>query len=308
MQVHLAQFEGPLDLLLYLIRKDEMDIYDIPIHRITLQYLEYLKNLKNINLDSAGEFVAMAASLIQIKARMLLPSYDEEGEVIEEDPRKPLVQRLLEYQKYQEAGKQLYDRPILNRDVFKRGKKEDFEELEGDLLLEENALFSLISCYRLVVKRAEKATHKVSGKMQSIAARIMAMAKKLIPGQKVGLRSLIEAESENPMRQLVITFISSLELAKMGLLRLFQEEEKELQLEAIQEIREDLLTKVDEYETNLDVIELAEEAEILSEEQPQQLMLATDEIPTIENFSTDDSFEDAASDEEIEKAERDLEL
>ena len=103
MLVQLDQFEGPLGLLLYLIRKEEMDIYDIEIHRITSQYLSYIKQLPSLDLEQAGEFCAMAASLIQIKSKMLLPNYDENGEEIEEeDPRKPLVQKLLEYQKYQE--------------------------------------------------------------------------------------------------------------------------------------------------------------------------------------------------------------
>src|ERR1700742_1402212 len=119
--VHLEQFEGPLGLLLYLIRQEEMDIFDIDIHQITRQYLEYIKTMRHLDLEVAGEFVAMAATLLHIKSRMLLPQHDmEEGEEVQ-DPRKELVQKLVEYQKIQELSKQLYERPLLRRDVWPRG-------------------------------------------------------------------------------------------------------------------------------------------------------------------------------------------
>src|SRR6185369_16660831 len=121
LQVQLDKFEGPLSLLLYLIKKNELDIYDIPITEITQQYLEYIKIMKELNLEVAGEFVAMAATLIYIKSRMLVTQYDEHGEEIKEDPRKELVQKLLEYQKFQKAGKDLYKRPLIGRDIWLRG-------------------------------------------------------------------------------------------------------------------------------------------------------------------------------------------
>src|SRR5262245_29769059 len=110
-RVQLAHFEGPLGLLLYLIRKNEMDIYDIEINLITKQYLDYIKNMKKLDLEVAGDFIAMAATLIQIKSKMLLPQHSETGEETDvEDPRKGLVQRLLEYQQYQNISKQLNSR------------------------------------------------------------------------------------------------------------------------------------------------------------------------------------------------------
>ena len=100
-RVQLQQFEGPLDLLLYLIRKEEMDIFNINIVEITKQYFEYIKLMKEFDLEIAGDFIAMASTLIHIKSKMLLPQYDENGEVVEqEDPRKELVQKLLEYEKF----------------------------------------------------------------------------------------------------------------------------------------------------------------------------------------------------------------
>ena len=118
MHIQTENFSGPLGLLLYLIRREEMDIFNINIHQITSQYLEYIKTMKKLDLEFAGEFIAMAASLIQIKSKMLLPNYNEDGEEIEsEDPRKELVQKLLEYQKYQEAAHQIYQRPLVGRDL-----------------------------------------------------------------------------------------------------------------------------------------------------------------------------------------------
>lgn len=146
--VHLQQFEGPLALLLYLIRKEEMDILDINVNDITRQYLDHIRMMKELDLEVAGEFVAMAATLIHIKSKMLLPNYDEKGEVVEasEDPRKELVQKLLDYQRYQDGAKRLYERPLLNRDLFLRGVREDFGNGDaGEVILEDEGLFSLIA-------------------------------------------------------------------------------------------------------------------------------------------------------------------
>src|SRR5262245_45625515 len=142
--VHLERFEGPLGLLLHLIREQEMDIFNININEITRQYLEYIKNMRRLDLEVAGEFIAMAATLIHIKSRMLLPQYTEDGEeVVSEDPRKELVQKLLEYKKIKELSGDLYKMPLLGRDVFPRGERADIESLEeGELVLEEKPLFS----------------------------------------------------------------------------------------------------------------------------------------------------------------------
>jgi hypothetical protein len=119
--VKLDVFEGPLDLLLHLIRKNELDIYDIPIALITRQYLDYLKFLKELNLDLVGDFLVMASTLLQIKSRMLLPVEEsEEGEEEQEDPRAELVRRLIEYQRYRDAGLELGTRELLGREVFVR--------------------------------------------------------------------------------------------------------------------------------------------------------------------------------------------
>ena len=118
--IKLDIFEGPLDLLLYLIKKNEIDIYNIPIATITEQYLQYIKMIKSLNLDLAGEYLVMASTLIHIKSKMLLPEPEEPDEEDEEDPRAELVRQLLEYQAFKEAAANLQKRPLLERDVFVR--------------------------------------------------------------------------------------------------------------------------------------------------------------------------------------------
>ncbi len=119
--IKLDIFEGPLDLLLYLIKKNQIDIYNIPIALITRQYLDYLNLIKSLNLDLAGEYLVMASTLIHIKSRLLLPVPEEPSpEELEDDPRSELVRQLLEHQAFKEAADLLTRRPILERDVFKR--------------------------------------------------------------------------------------------------------------------------------------------------------------------------------------------
>ena len=152
--VHLDKFEGPLDLLLHLIKKNELDICDIPISVITQQYLDYIKLMKELNLEVAGDFLLMASTLLHIKSRMLLPK-DEQEEVEEEiDPRAELIQRLLEYQQYKEAGKVLEARPLLGREVFTRSCPEPLLlEAQSDEGLLELELFDLVDAFRSLLVR-----------------------------------------------------------------------------------------------------------------------------------------------------------
>ena len=157
--VKLEAFEGPLDLLLYLIRKNELNIYDIPIALITEQYLRYIDVLQELNLDMAGEFLVMASTLIHIKSRMLLPrpqaTLDDEG--LDEDPREALVRRLVEHQKYRSAAQQLRERELLRAAQYMRPDErvaaaagDEYEpELEVDL-------FGLMAAFRGVLERASR--------------------------------------------------------------------------------------------------------------------------------------------------------
>lgn len=310
--IQLPKFEGPLGLLLYLIRKEEMDIMDIKIHEITTQYFEYIKLMKELDLEVAGEFVAMASTLIHIKSRMLLPQYDENGEIVEqEDPRKELVQKLLEYQKYQEAAKLLYERPLLGRDFWARGVRETLAPKEDEIILEENALFSLISTYRRVVKSAKKKIHQVTAKAQSIAGRILEIKDRLLVGQKITMMELVTA-TEDRARQTLITFLSLLELGKMGFVSLFQTEAyADIYVEAKKVVDGDLVGRVEEY----DAVRSEEMAEKMIEESKQvdedEEFVLTDAEDREQQMSFGEnpeeiSSEDMASDDEILAAEREL--
>src|SRR5208283_3191780 len=156
--IKLDIFEGPLDLLLYLIKKNEIDIYNIPVALITEQYLQYLKMIKALNLDLAGEYLVMASTLIHIKSKMLLPE-PEEPEEEEEDPRAELVRQLLEYQAFKEAAINLGERPLLERDVFTRvaflpEESEKSATAEEELI--EVSIFELIEAFHRLVSRIDK--------------------------------------------------------------------------------------------------------------------------------------------------------
>jgi segregation and condensation protein A len=251
--VHLQQFEGPLGLLLYLIRKEEMDIFDINVGEITRQYLDYIRLMKELDLEVAGEFVAMAATLIHIKSRMLLPQYDDQGEVVEaqDDPRKELVQKLLDYQIFQQASKELYERPLLGRDVFRRGLREDHSTSDsGEIITEDDGLYSLIAAYRRVVRKAQRAVHKVRPKVQSISMRIMEIKDRLILGSRVLLRDLIHGDGDVKRAQLLITFLSMLELGRMGFVSVFQSETYgDIHIDLLKVIDRNVLERVQEFDS-----------------------------------------------------------
>ncbi len=256
-RVHLQKFEGPLPLLLYLIRKDEMDIFDINIFEITTQYMEHIRLMKELDLEVAGDFVAMAATLLQIKSRMLLPNYNEDGEVSDtEDPRKELVQMLLEYQKFQAAGKNLIKRYLLGRDVFGRGATYRAEDQMGAVVIEaDNALFALIGAYRRTIKKMKSAVHQVKAKTLSIASRIMQIKDRLIVGRRVLLADIVAKDTVNAdpkdfRTQLLITFLSILELGRLGFVSLFQSEVfSDIHIEAKTEIASAGLERVQEFDS-----------------------------------------------------------
>ncbi len=154
-KVKLDVFEGPLDLLLYLIKKDEVNIYDIPMSRILEQYLEYIRLMKLLDLNLAGEFIVMAATLLQIKSKMLLPVEEHplEEELEEQDPREELVKKLLEYKKFKEAAMLLRTKEEYRREHFVRTQKETVQD--GGVYFEAN-LFDLISAFTKALKDVPK--------------------------------------------------------------------------------------------------------------------------------------------------------
>lgn len=307
--VHLERFEGPLGLLLHLIRQQEMDIFNINVNEITRQYLEYIKAMRRLDLEVAGEFVAMAATLLHIKSRLLLPQYNEDGEPIQaEDPRKELVQKLLEYQMFQDASKRLYQRPLLGRDVFRRGEREEIDPAqEGELIVEENPLFSLISSYRLALKNMKKTVHRVLGELQSIASRILEIKDRLVIGQRVRMSELI-TETGPKSNQVLVTFLSLLELAKMGFVSLFQADTYgEIHVDAKKVIDRDVVSQVEDYSAvNADekADQLMADAQLSLTEAEGLTEDSDDYIPQNENPETlrearEALVEEAATDEEI---------
>lgn len=222
-RVQLPIFEGPLDLLLHLIKKEELDIYDIPIAKITEQYLEHLEVMKLLDLDIAGEFILMAATLIHIKSKMLLPSDGQEEEYIEEaDPREELVKRLLEYRKFKEAAGELKDMKLKQADTFtripiiERPKVEKFDD--GELGFEAS-LFDLITAFSKVLKEIPKdAFHNVIKDEFSVSDKIHDILHVLVEKKIVNFRSLFCSEDGKTLKsrdEIVSTFLAILELVKL---------------------------------------------------------------------------------------------
>jgi segregation and condensation protein A len=217
----LEGFEGPLDLLLHLIQKNELDIFNIPIALITEQYLEYLQLMKVLNLDIAGEYLLMASTLLHIKSRMLLPlSSEGEKEEEEEDPRAELVRRLLEYQKYKQAAGELEKRPLLDRDVFIRLTPTESQEPEEERI--EVNLFELLEAFQEVLKRVKpEAVHEVTLEHLSVEDKIqeiLALLEK--ENRSMAFHRLFP---EQPSRRVVVvTLLAILELVKMKRIRIFQ--------------------------------------------------------------------------------------
>jgi len=213
-------FEGPLDLLLHLIKKNEVDVHDIPIALITDQYLAYLGLFEQLNLDLAGEYLVMAATLMQIKSRLLLPPAEGEAEE-EEDPRSELVQQLEEYQRFRAAAAQLADRDILDRDVFRRSPEEPESETRELPRLRELELADLVDALREVLRRLpDDEAHEIIGERIPIADRISVILERLRDGD-VEFESLFESSSR---RELIATFLALLELVKMRAVRALQSE------------------------------------------------------------------------------------
>jgi len=223
--VKLPLFEGPLDLLLHLIRLNEGEITDIPIARIGEQYLTYLELMREIDLDIAGEYLLMAATLAWIKSRMLLPpdGVEEEGEG--PDPRAELAARLLEYQRYKEAAGELGERRLLGRDVFPAWGLRPEPPPEGEREIEVG-LFELLEAFQRVLKAAgpSGAVHEVEKETITVRERMIAVMKLLEPRSSIDFDDVLVAEDGRPVSRavVVVTFLAILELTRLAALRLYQ--------------------------------------------------------------------------------------
>jgi len=212
-------FEGPLDLLLHLIKQNQLDIYDIPIALVTEQYLEYIRIMKALDLTIAGEFLVIAATLMYIKSRMLLPAPAEAEEEEEADPRAELVQRLVEYKRFKEAAIHLSQQALLGVDVFIRPAQEievDTGEIEADL-------FHLIDALRALLEREEvEDFHEVTLELVTLRERMRELYERL-QGTKEAI-SFSALFTSSSRVELIVTFLALLELVKSGMLRAYQRE------------------------------------------------------------------------------------
>lgn len=223
-QVKLEKFEGPLDLLLHLIKKNEINIYDIPIALITQQYLEYLSLMKALNLTVAGEFLVMAATLVQIKARLLLPA--DEGEGDEEDgpdPREELIRRLLEYKQFKDVAGQLDTREREWRDVYGRVEVLPTPAKAAEALLEEVTLFDLVDALQSVLVRTpHRQLMEIEADHLTVKDRMNAVLEILEGKESVTFVALFEGQGNRLF--IIVTFLALLELTRLKLVRVFQAE------------------------------------------------------------------------------------
>ncbi len=219
-EIKLDIFEGPLDLLLYLIKKNQIDIYNIPIALITDQYLQYLEIMRTLNLDLAGEYLVLASTLIHIKSRMLLPKDEEDESEEEMDPRKELVQQLIEYQSYKDAAVQLDSRPLLERDVFKRGA-EIHEDTSADADIE-LSIYDLVAAFQKIVSRMDKEELlEISGERMSVTDRINEIMERLTKERNVFFTDLLDGLITN-RRKIIYTLLAILELMKLRMIKAYQ--------------------------------------------------------------------------------------
>jgi segregation and condensation protein A len=272
-QVALDVFEGPLDLLLHLVKKHELSILDIPIAFVTEKYLESLDAMAGLDIDIAGEYLLMAATLCHIKSRELLPTpepLEDEGEAGEGeddsgvDPRADLIKRLLEYQKYKEAADQLGQRPVVGRNVWSRGSAAEeavSEDVDTDAIapLAPFPVHKLIEAFDRVMRQAKvKVTHDVLIDRLSVSQKIAELTDRLEREARFGfsamfsfLREDVERSADDIRHEAVVTFLALLEMAKLNLLRLSQHEGEEIYIErATDDLRarvEQTVARTDDY-------------------------------------------------------------
>jgi segregation and condensation protein A len=220
-KVKLEIFEGPLDLLLYLIKRDELDIYDISLERITRQYLEYLQAFKELNIDVAGEFVVMAANLMYLKSRSLLPVDQQppEEDAEDDDPRWDLIRQLIEYKKFKEAAAQLQVRQLEQERIFVREPSAIDVAAMPPLRLGEVGIFQLINAFQTVIKRLEtrEDLQEIFGEHYTVSDKITWILQRVGDGVPLRFSELFVAMASRV--EIVVTFLALLELIRLKQVR-----------------------------------------------------------------------------------------
>ncbi|HMJ89990.1 MAG TPA: segregation/condensation protein A [Candidatus Acidoferrum sp.] len=223
-KVKLEIFEGPLDLLLYLIKRDELDIYEISLERVTSQYLEYLQAFKELNIDVAGEFVVMAANLIYLKSRSLLPVEQQppEEDAEEDDPRWDLIRQLIEYKKFKEAAAHLQERQLAQELIFVREPVGFETVLATPLPLGEVGIFQLINAFQAVIKRIEARENlrEIFGEHFTVSDKIEWILQRVADGVPLRFSELFATMASRV--EIVVTFLALLELIRLRQVRATQ--------------------------------------------------------------------------------------
>ena len=224
-KVELDVFEGPLDLLLYLIKRDEVDIYNIPIETITSQYMEYLDMMKMLDLNIAGEFLVMAATLMMIKSRMLLPVEEraEDDEDDEDDPRWELVRQLVEYKKFKDAAGKLHHLEAYQEDVFSLGKENVvFEPDPAGAVVEDVSLFDLLAAFNQVLKRAKPEEFgEIASDRFTVGDQIDHLLRRLERKAQIRFSELFGEEVHR--FEVICAFLAMLELLRLNQIHVSQE-------------------------------------------------------------------------------------
>ncbi len=231
-KVKLEVFEGPLDLLLYLIKRDEVDIYEISIERIAKQYLEYMEAFQVLNIGIAGEFIVMAANLLYIKSRTLLPKDQQmaEEDADEDDPRWELIRQLIEYKKFKEAASHLRTREAMQEKLFPRFPATPELVPSGNLLIEEIGIFDLINAFQRILKRLESSKHhedlrEIFEENFTVSDKIDFLLRVIYDGVPVRFEECFADAAGRA--EIVVTFLAMLELIRLKQLRVRQENQFE---------------------------------------------------------------------------------
>ncbi len=213
-------FEGPMDLLVHLIKKHEVDIYDIPIALITEQYLEYLQWMKSINIDVAGDFIVMASTLTKIKSRMLLPVHEEETD--DEDPRMELVKPLEEYLRMKSAANELMARNLLGEDTFVRNPNQEDHSIDQDSDIIKVGLFELIDAFQTILEKISehRGVDIITADTVSIRDRIVQIVEIFETRKSVTFNELFTMKTDKS--EVVVTFLAILEMVRLSLINIVQ--------------------------------------------------------------------------------------
>jgi|688.fasta_scaffold91561_3 segregation and condensation protein A len=249
-RITLPVFEGPLDLLLHLIRKEQINIYDIPISKICKSYMDHLELMRQVDVNVAGEFMVMAATLTLMKSLVLLPR--EGGDEEEEDPRMPLVAQLLEYERFKKAAEEIDQKPWLGRDIYPRSATaiSDIMPVESlmDAPLESVDPFQLLLCLKIANDRTVRPPMQISVDPTSIKEKVTQVQELLEQEEVVRFEQLLPAKEDRHVRDVIVAFLALLELAKLKFIEIIQAEQLgPIQVRKVKELRELNVGLLDQY-------------------------------------------------------------